>query len=165
MSGERRAGEVRVSVHMLWWTAENADSALTPEIVERLVPYITRYAQTLGITVHAVGGTSDHLHILYDLPPKRTLDDVTRELTKTTTRFLRDVLNRRGFAWQEETLTESVGPENFAALAVYIQDNAARHASGDLEPAWEGGDDVETDGAEEEMPSWLREVLPGGRNG
>jgi putative transposase len=164
MSAERRAGDVRVPVHMIWWTTGSDDSALTPDIVERLVPYITRYAQTLGITVHAVGGVEDHLHVLYELPLKRTLDDVTRELTKTTTRFLRDVLNRRGFAWQEETLTDGVGPENFAALAAYIQENARRHASGDTEPFWEGLDEDETGAPEEEIPSWLREVLPGGQS-
>jgi putative transposase len=157
------AGAVHVPVHLIWRVAANSP-ALTPEAVERLVPYVTRYAQTLGILVYAVGGTTDHLHILYDLTPTRTLNDVTAELQKTTLRFLRDVLNLRGFAWDTEIRTEGIGPENRDALTDYIRENAVRHAENRLEPTWEGDDTEESavSVSGDELPAWLREVLPGG---
>lgn len=153
---------MRVSVHTLWPVAEHSPE-LTEEALTRLVSYTTRYGQTLGIVVHAVGGINDHLHVLLDLPPTMTLQQVLDELPRATARFLSDVLKLKGFAWAvSDGGMESVSPENVAFLASYVSENASHHADGTTLPEQEFGvrEAGETTAAEDEVPAWLREAMP-----
>lgn len=154
------APDLRIAVHCVWWTAEGGPT-LPPEAVERLVSYVTRYGQTLGVAVAAVGGFVDHLHLLFDLPTNKTLDQITGELRRTTARFLRDSMSLPGFNWAEGDALQSVGRDEAALCAEYVRDNAARHREGAADPYWEfladaGADDEDA----EEVPEWLRKALP-----
>jgi len=156
MTSILRTPNIRIVLQDLWWTVDEGPT-LTEEMIGRLAPYITRYAQTLGVTVYAVGGAEDHLHILYDLAPNRTPDGITTELQKTTTRFLRDVLSVRGFAWAEASCVESFSPEELETLTEYVSDNFARHREGRLVAAYECPNEEDADG--EDVPDWLRDAL------
>ncbi|MDX1931720.1 MAG: transposase [Capsulimonadales bacterium] len=133
------------------------EQGLTPAVIERLQPYVTRYAQTMGIAVFAVGGQEDHLHILFRLPEDKTLKMIDTELAKTTTRFVRESLALPGFAWAEEPLFLSVSADEVEECAAYILDNPARHASRTAIAAWET--DEEADGDDDAVPEWLRTMV------
>jgi putative transposase len=147
-----------VVLQFIWQTS--GDVALTPQAIERLDPYITRYARTMGILVHAVGGTEDHLHVLFDLPLDKTLKAIETELRKTTTRFVRETVTLLGFAWAEDTHFASITPDECDEVIAYIRDSAARHASGDIVSAWESLEEEAP--AEEAVPEWLRSVSRSG---
>ena len=147
-----------VLVHCRWFVAVSG-ARLDEAIVARLAPYITRYAQTLGVGVSAVGGASDHLHILLILPPDQTLARITDELQAATTRLLAGTLALRDFAWADVVEAESVGPES-ADLAAYITGNAAHHADGTTVAAWETNAPVVPDPKPADArPPWLREAM------
>ncbi len=152
---------IKVTVHLRWPVSE-AGSPLDAETIERLTPYITRYAQTFGVMVYAVGGVQDHLHLLLDLPPTRALQEISDELRSTTQRFVRNVLGESRFTWSKEGLLFSgVSPSGIRRMTDYIKNQAERHAAGDLIPGMEGEEDEEEseEGADEDMPDWLRDVL------
>lgn len=155
-----RTPNSRILVHDLWWA--DGDATLGEETWESLRPYVTRYGQTLGITVLAVGGADDHLHILYDAPSGKTPDEITAELQRATTRYVRETLNLRRFAWAEASAVFSVAPPDATEMAEYITENAARHLEGRIYPEHEGAgfDDSENvDNDENEIPTWLRDAL------
>lgn len=155
-----RTTGIQIRLHFRWPVGEGA--SLTPEIVDRLAPYVTRYAQTLGVLVHAVGGVEDHLHVVLDIPPTRSFGEINDELRRTTARFVRDVLGQRAFAWAEDgQFLASLSPSDLAAIAPYVREQAARHAGGDLNPYWEGKDgEAEEDEEDDTLPGWLKDVLP-----
>jgi REP element-mobilizing transposase RayT len=156
----------QVVVCMRWSVAAPEIAALDRDAVSKLVPYATRYAETMNIRVLAVGGAADHLHVLADIPPDMTLDKVARELQRPTERYLREVLGLHGLAWDAETAAVcSVSPGDVERVAAYVRDQAAVHASGDLDPLLEGIEEDEAEGADEEgeIPDWIKGVLkPGG---
>ena len=155
-----RTPSIRVLLHFRWPVAEGA--RLRKDDIERLSPYTKRYAQTLGAIVHEVGGVEDHLHLLLDMPPTISIDDLNNELQKATRRFLRDVLGRRDFAWAEDGLLfASISPEGLEEMADYIREQPERHASGQLDPFHEAEDEAWPEG-DDDMPDWLRGVLPDG---
>src|SRR5437016_6206197 len=147
-----------VVVQFIWQTG--GDIRLTPLALERLAPYITRYAQTMGVPVYMVGGTEDHLHVLFELPPDKTLKAIEVELRKTTTRFVRETLTLFGFTWEDETHFSSLTPDECEDVMAYIRESVARHSTGDIIVAWERPE-PEAD-IEEAVPEWLRSV---GRSG
>lgn len=160
----RNTPTLHVVIHAVWWTAE-ASPVLPAGAPERLVPYVTRYAQTLGVTVTAAGGTEDHLHILFELPATRTLSEITDELQRATTRFVRETYRDvRLFAWDASAVDmTSISPENADEAAAYVRDNSAHHVSGDLIASLEGYPD--TVASDDETPDWLREAMDFRRDG
>ncbi len=154
-----RTPGIKLLFHLRWPVREGGEG-LTPEALDRLAPYTTRYAQTLGVLVHAVGGVEDHLHVVLDAAPTRSLDEINNELRRATSRFLRDVLNARDFAWADEgQYLASISPGDLDEIAAYVREQPARHAGSDLRPALEG-EDAGNDAPDDEMPGWLRDVLP-----
>lgn len=145
----------RILLQSLWWTRDGGP-ILSDEALERLGPYITRYAQTLGIAVFAVGGTENHLHIAHDLVPSRPLTGTMEEVRRATVRFLRDSLNLSGFTWAEDTTIISARPEDLETLSAYIRENAARHAAGRTLPEWEGAEEEAEAEETEAIPDWLK---------
>jgi len=163
----------KVLVHLYWPVADAAAAPLTPEALQRLPSYITRYAETLGAKVQGVGGMEDHLHVLLMLPKNKTLQSIEDELQRATQRFLRDVGSSRSFLWASAG-NRAVGVSLWdrETVADYLTDNAARHASGDLWAELEE-EPVVTDaagssppadksaGGDEEIPEWLRKAMKG----
>lgn len=141
-----------------------ADGSLTPEAIAKLGPYITRYAETLNVRVSAVGGTNDHLHVLADIPSDMAPERISRELLSPTSRYVRDVLGVRSFAWDTGNVgVVSVSPWDVGPVVAYIAEQASRHESGDLDTFLEGLESHETSApaapAAEELPSWLTDAL------
>ena len=158
----RRVSGSEILLHFRWGVA---GGALTAPALAKLTPYITRYAETLNVRVIAVGGVSDHLHVLADIPPEMPADQFARDLLPPTARYLRDVGGVRSFAWDAAGVSVvSVSPGERAAVAAYLAEQEARHAAGDLEPAYEGGAAavVAAAGGEDELPGWLAEAMKRG---
>lgn len=141
---------------MTWFVASNA-GALSPEQIARLASYITRYAQTMGVTVHAVGGFVDHLHVVFDLPATQTLEKIAADLQKTTVRFLRESLGSPTFAWGGiHAVGITDGTVDF--VTAYVAENGARHQSGQIEYEWEPTNNMPSE-PEDEVPAWLRDAI------
>lgn len=153
----------RILLHTIWQVERNSP-LLTEEARNRLAPYITRYAQTLGVVVLAVGGTDDHLHILHGLLPSRPLDKTLEEIQRATVRFLRDSMQLTGFVWSEEGDPESLRPTDSESLIGYIRENAVRHATQTTVLEWEGSSFATEDSPEDPaaiLPEWLKQAAQG----
>mgnify|MGYP000865016495 CR=1 FL=1 len=157
-----RPDGVEVLVHLVWPVSAPETVALTEEAIERCVPYVTRYAETFNVRVLAVGGVADHLHLLVDLAPALSLEKTVRDLMVPSERFLRDVLGFGGFAWDVHGWRATgVSPADRERVAAYVTEQAARHASGDLDPLLEGLKQTDGEGEKggDDLPDWLRGVL------
>lgn len=155
-----RPPECRVVVHLRWTVAAPEIATLTPAALDKLVPYATRYAETMNIRVLAVGGTDDHLHVLADIPPAMTLDKVGAELRRPTERYLREVLGLAGLAWDADNCAVcSVSPWDVDRIAEYVRGQAAAHESGDLDAFLEGLEEDEPEDDAGEIPDWIKGVL------
>ena len=134
-----------------------AGGALTPAAIAKLAPYMTRYAETLNVRIHAVGGVNDHLHILADIPADMTADRVPKELLAPAARYLRDVLAMKGFGWGTDAVTVlSVSPSLTTDAVAYLAEQPERHAGGELIAEWEvQPDDDAGDTSIETLPAWL----------
>jgi len=76
--------------------------------------------------VRAVGGTSNHVHVLFDLPSTRTIADVLRELKANSSARMRR--QTRKFSWQDGYGAISVSPSAVRNVISYITHQAEHHA-------------------------------------
>ncbi len=90
--------------------------------------YIGGILRELRATPIAIGGTSDHVHILGGIPANLAIADCMRIVKTNSSRWLKEKWpDRRTFAWQQGYGAFSVSESNRAAVVHYIQDQARHH--------------------------------------
>ena len=111
-------------VHVVFSTKGRA-KCIAPSAQGQLWAYITGICKNEGIFVHAIGGTTDHLHCLLQLPPTHNLAQSIGGIKANSSRWLRDTA--REFAWQEGYAAFSVSASLVPAVRRYIQNQEAHH--------------------------------------
>jgi len=61
------------SLHHCVFATKEREPLLTPEIRERLWPYLGGIARENGMKALAIGGVADHVHVLLSLPATMSL--------------------------------------------------------------------------------------------
>ena len=74
-----------VLVHVVW-TTENRLPWLTEEVRQRVYGALRATCEDTRCRLLEVGGTADHVHILFDLHPTLALSDFVKDLKVAATR-------------------------------------------------------------------------------
>jgi len=91
----------------------------------RLWAYMRAIGRNCGVNISAVGGTSNHVHLLMTVPATSRTADVVRTLKANSSRWMNEI--GRGFAWQDGYAAISVSPSQIPAVVRYIQNQAEHH--------------------------------------
>ena len=70
----------RIYYHLVWTTKER-ESLITPVVEQHLYPYMKGKVKHLGEITHALGGVSDHIHLVASVPPKLSISEFVEHLT------------------------------------------------------------------------------------
>jgi putative transposase len=109
-------------VHMVFSTSGRLPSI--PETrMARLHDYIGGICRKLQVRLVAVGGTSDHLHLLMAIPAKLSISEVATKIKSNSSRWM-----SRRFAWQQGYGSFSVSPSSVRVVADYILHQQEHHA-------------------------------------
>jgi REP element-mobilizing transposase RayT len=73
----------------------------------------------------AVGGTQDHVHLLFHLPPSLALAKAVLLLKSHSSKWMGE--QGREFSWQEGYGAFSVSSSNLNAVMRYVQNQEAHH--------------------------------------
>jgi putative transposase len=84
--------------------------------------YLGGIARSEGYSLIAAGGTVNHLHLLFVLPPTISLAHSVQKLKGSSSRWM-----GRGFSWQEGYGAFSVSPSQVATVKRYIQNQEKHH--------------------------------------
>jgi REP element-mobilizing transposase RayT len=105
-------------VHIVFSTKERL-KLMRPEFAPRLRSYLAGICKNLGLHVYAVGGMSDHVHLLVRLPAMLSLAEAANALKSNSSKWA----NERGhkFAWQKGYAAFSVSASLIATVVQYIQ--------------------------------------------
>ena len=88
--------------------------------------YITReIARNIDIDIIAIGGVTNHVHLLMTLPPSRAMANIVRDLKANSSHILRQ--DSRMFRWQDGYAAISVSPSAVKAVVRYIKHQAEHH--------------------------------------
>jgi len=86
----------------------------------RLHAYIGGVITTLGGTAEAVGGVSDHVHLMVGLRATHCLADVAREIKAVSSAWVHQEIRMTSFAGQEGYGGFTVSPSQRDAVTSYI---------------------------------------------
>jgi putative transposase len=115
---------VQIIVHVVFSTKERR-SLIPREFQPRMWAYVAGICKHHGIGVHAVGGTSDHLHALIQIPATMATAKAVATIKANSSRWANEEGVR--FAWQAGYTAFSVSKSYVSAVVEYIQNQEAHH--------------------------------------
>src|SRR5579862_754485 len=86
-------------MHLVWATWDR-QPLITPEMEARLYTCIATCCRDLQAHLVAIGGVSDHLHVLVRLPVTLTVAQLAKDLKGTSSHFITHALACPDFRWQ-----------------------------------------------------------------
>ena len=118
---------VKINVHIVFHVKNNRIRIKTEDL-PRVFQYMGGIIRkTEGIPI-AIGGVSDHIHILASLPKKMSIMDFVRTVKAISSKWIKG-LNPyyKYFAWQDGYGAFSVSPSILNRTVYYIQNQQKHH--------------------------------------
>lgn len=113
--------------HLVFSTSRR-NPKLTPEVRDKLFPYLTGILRNLGCPLIQVGGVDDHVHILFALSRTECLADVVGRVKGNSSTWIKEQWHaQKEFAWQAGYGALSVGQGEVGTVVRYIQNQGEHH--------------------------------------
>ena len=114
-------------VHFVWSTKDR-EPLLTSDLRDRLWPYLGGIAKQNQMKALAIGGASDHVHVLLSVPATLSVAKAMQLLKGNSSKWLRATFPKmHSFAWQEGYGPFSINVSGVDATVVYIRNQAEHH--------------------------------------
>ncbi len=107
-------------VHCVFGTKDRQHT-ITPEIQNQLRPFLAGIARDNGIKALAVGGTSDHIHLLLSFPATIAIATAIQRIKGTSSHWINENIHSTHFSWQEGYGAFTVGASGVSATIKYIE--------------------------------------------
>ncbi len=122
-----------IRVHVVFGTKERA-RWIAPAVQSPLWRYLRGIGRNLGIEIDAVGGTEDHVHLLFLLPPAMAVATAVQKIKANSSRWMKQHVPR--FAWQDGYGAFSVSASHVAATVKYIENQPDHHQRVNFAQEW-----------------------------
>jgi REP-associated tyrosine transposase len=101
---------------------------ITPELRERLWPFLGGIARQNRMKAIEVGGVEDHVHVLLSLPSTLAISKALQLIKGGSSKWVHETFpEHRLFAWQEKYGAFSVSVSQLDKTIQYIKDQEAHH--------------------------------------
>jgi len=116
-----------VLVHLVFST-KNRAPLIQPTIEPELYAYTSQILTTADSPMITIGGTEDHIHILFKLSRKEAIMDVVESVKTDTSKWIKTKgVGYTSFYWQSGYGTFSVGASDVSRVIGYINDQKEHH--------------------------------------
>ena len=119
-------------LHIVFGT-KRRQSLITPDVANRLHPYMGGIVRAEKGVLYDVGGVEDHVHLYLRWRPDDSVSDLLRTLRSRSSRWVHDTFPALGaFAWQGGYSVFSVSKSQEQAIKNYIAGQAEHHRKEDF---------------------------------
>ena len=119
-------------LHIVFGT-KRRQSLITPDVANRLHPYMGGIVRAEKGVLYDVGGVEDHVHLYLRWRPDDSVSDLLRTLKSRSSKWIHETFPALGaFAWQEGYSVFSVSKSQEQAIKNYIAGQAEHHRKEDF---------------------------------
>ena len=116
-----------LNIHCVFSTKERR-KLITPDLQERLWPYMGGIARENKMRALAVGGVEDHVHLLLSVPSTLAIAKAMQLVKGGSSKWIHDhIPEHQTFAWQEGYGAFSIGISQIDPTVKYIHSQAEHH--------------------------------------
>jgi REP element-mobilizing transposase RayT len=116
-----------ILVHCVW-TTKKREPFLAADLRERLWPYLGGIARENKMKALAVGGASDHVHMLISIPATLSVSKAVQLLKGNSSKWIHETFpNLYAFEWQEGYAAFSIGISAVDATIAYVRNQTEHH--------------------------------------
>lgn len=116
-------------MHIVFSTRDRAQS-IKGDRGKRLYAYLIGIARNLGMTMIAVGGMPDHIHLLVSLPSQMSVAKAVNLFKSNSSKWMNE--QKPGFAWQTGYGAFSVSASNLDSVKEYVLTQEEHHRKRDF---------------------------------
>jgi len=110
------------------FSTKDRHKTMSPQLQERLWPYLGGIARKNGIKALEIGGVEDHVHLLLSLPATMGVAKAMQLLKGGSSKWVHDNLPRlMAFAWQDGYGAFSIGKSQVEDTVDYIRSQTTHH--------------------------------------
>lgn len=113
-------------VHVIFST-KNREPFIADAWRERLHAFLGGPIRTARCIPEAIGGTSDHVHLLIGIRATHRLADVMRDIKQASSKWVHETIGLKVFAWQDGYGAFTVGASQIADVKNYISSQVQHH--------------------------------------
>ena len=119
----------KILLHITYSTKHR--DAMIPEAVEpELYAYIGGICRRMGCPLLAIGGTSNHVHLMVSLSKTVSLAELMMNIKRDSSKLVKEKdPAASGFTWQKGYFTFSIGESGADGLRKYIANQKEHHAT------------------------------------
>jgi len=123
----------KIIIHIVFST-KNREKYLSPDVNSKLYAFMAKSLQNRDCVVIKIGGTSDHVHILYTMSKKQVFENIIKEIKVASSKWIKTVDNNySNFHWQRGFGAFSVSPANLDLVVNYIANQEKHHKKFDFQ--------------------------------
>jgi REP element-mobilizing transposase RayT len=132
-----RAPFTQLYLHCVWATWDR-QPLLTPQLEQPIYAAILAKCHELKCEPLAIGGTSDHVHLLIRLHTTVAVADLLKEIKGASSHLATHVLSPdQFFKWQGAYGAFTLRKEDVLVVKSYIERQKEHHARNELRQEWE----------------------------
>lgn len=122
----------QILLHVVYST-KHREPWITPDLAERLFPYIGGIIRAERGVLYDIGGVADHVHLYLRLRPDETVSSLLKTVKSRSSLWVHQTFpNLAAFAWQEGYSAFSVSKSQEEAVKKYIAGQAEHHKHEDF---------------------------------
>ncbi len=126
-----------IYLHLVWAT-QMREPMLTEHIERRVHRCIQATLNEMGCAVCAIGGLSDHIHVLVQVPAKFSPAQLVKQVKGASSRMVDESAEfTEALYWQEGYGVFSISRSHLKRVTVYVHDQKERHRAGQIWSEWE----------------------------
>lgn len=101
---------------------------ISEDICDRLYAYIGGVVRNLDGSLIEIGGVEDHVHLLVNLSPAKSVSDSIRDIKSNSSKWLNELADgRKRFGWQKGYGAFTVSHSQIERVRNYIQIQREHH--------------------------------------
>ena len=123
----------RLFYHIVWGT-KNREELISPTWESDLYGYLWGKATALGCIPHAIGGMSEHVHVVLSIPPKLAVAKTVGLLKGSSAHHINTTYtdSAGAFAWQGEYGAFTFSEKALNSIVAYVNNQKKHHAENTL---------------------------------
>ncbi len=115
-------------IYHVVFSTKNRENLLTNELKGELHRYVGGIVKHEGGILLGIGGTQDHVHIIFKLKPTYALSEIMRKVKGGSSKWInKEKQLRNKFAWQEGYGAFSVSKSQTSNVIQYVSNQEKHH--------------------------------------